>query len=519
MNYPNLSEQIFKDASNTYFINGGSQVIDNGRVYEKSGTSLVSRYPNYSKIDIIDGIYVKSNHFKFWKEISPYLPQGCFISHGYVPPEIQARIGLSLYENHYGSIKVNDILASEGSEGNPELIGKYKDIYLFQIDYPKLKYFLSNKGINWALPNTSVHQRGLALDITFKEEYYDIFVNILQWFYLNNKDELKLSGTFIKQSTNVMHIEFLEDSSNVQNFVGNSYFMTNGVNSPVSSFLKGKEGRFYEIMKSNGHLDLADTGYNKQLLAKMPNSAKRHNSALAKAIKEILDDTLGGPGGIISTLVQSQLDYSQSLINGLLGAMSVVSDELDNITEGRASILIKEAIESEIEKTSDNILIKNKALSLYPLSSDDSDVLMIKETPTISDSKLKIRKNRIKKSDTNRSISKTDPKKTPDNTEPVYDSLRVTDGIVHVTNLPFDHFSDINTDFVINLEKNSKKKYTTTVNNITTKLITHNLNSSDVKAYAKDSNGSLVVFSQNTKDSNNIEISFNTQFSGTIEVY
>jgi hypothetical protein len=519
VNYPTLNEPVFKDASSTYFINAGVATVIDGKIYETVGTSSILRYPLPSQQVIIDGVYVKSNHFKFWKEVSPYLPQGCFISHGYVSPENQARIGLSLYEKAYNKLILSEFVAVEGSEPNPELIGKYKDIYLFQVDYSKIKYFLNSKGINWALPNTTVHQRGLALDITFKKEYYGTFVNVLKWFYLNNKQELNLSGVFIQQSENVMHIEFVEVGSNVTNFIGDSFFMVNGVNSPVSKFLNGKESRFYEIMKSNGHLDLADTAYNKNLLAAMPNSAKRHNSALAKAIKEILDDALGGPGGIISTLVQSQLDYSQSLINGLLGAMSVVSDELDTLTEGRASILIKEAIESEIEKTSDNILIKNKALDLTPLTIDDSDILMIKEAVSTSNNKLDIRKKRIKKSEANRSISKIDPKKTPDNTEPVYDSIRKTDGNIQISNLAFDHFSDINTNFVINLEQNVTGKYTTTVNNIKQQLISHNLNNINVKAYAKDLKGILVTFHQNSIDSNNINIEFNTPFSGTIEVY
>lgn len=519
MNYPDLNNQIFKDAAKTYFINSGTKTLKDNKIYETVGPTSTLRYPIKGDTVIFDGVYVKSNHFNFWNTVSPYLPQGCFISHAYVSPENQARVGLELYSKNYPTINLNTLIATPGTETNPELIGKYKKIYLFQVDYVKIKSALTNKGINWALPNTTVHQRGLALDITFKLEYYNLFVNILQWFYINNKNELGLNGVFIKQSPTEMHIEFSEDSSNITNFIGDSYFMISGSNSPVSQFLSDKDSRFYEILKKNGHRDLIDTPFNKTMLSRMPTSAKKQNSMLATAIREILDDALGGPGGIISTLVQSQLEYSQGIINGLLGAMSVVSDELDTLTEGRASILIKEAIESEIQKTSDSALIRNKTLNLAPITLNDTKALMVKEPPTSTLTKTNIRNNRIVKSDTNRAISKKDPKNTPNNTETTYDNLRQPTGTISVTNLAYDHFNDISTLFAINLEKNEILKYTTTVNNITNKLITHNLNSNIVKVYSIDINGNSVVFSQNTIDSNNINISFNTPFSGTIEVY
>ena len=519
MNYPDLNNQIFKDAAKTYFINAGTQTLKDNQIYETVGPTSTLRYPIKGNTVIFDGVYVKSNHFNFWNAISPYLPQGCFISHAYVSPENQARVGLDLYSKNYPTIDLNTLMATPGSEPNPELIGKYQKIYLFQIDYVKIKSALSNKGINWALPNTTIHQRGLALDITFKVEYYNLFVSILQWFYANNKNELGLSGVFIKQSPTEIHIEFTENTANITNFIGNSYFMISGANSPVSQFLSDKDSRFYEILKKNGHFDLVDTTFNKSMLAKMPTSAKKQNSMLATAIREILDDTLGGPGGIISTLVQSQLDYSQGIINGLLGAMSVISDELDTLTEGRASILIKEAIESEIQKTSDSALIRNKTLTLSPITINDAKALMVKEPPTSTTSKTNIRNSRVTKSDSNRSISKLDPKNTPNNTDTSYDALRHQTGVVETTTLTYDHFNDISTSFAINLEKTAILKYTTTVNNITNKLITHNLNSNSVKAYAIDKNGTSVVFSQTIVDNNSINVGFNNPFSGTIEVY
>ena len=519
MNYPNLNDQIFKDSAKTYFINAGTQTLSNNQIFETVGPTSTLRYPINGNTIIFDGVYVKSNHFNFWNTVSPYLPQGCFISHAYVSPESQARIGIEMYVKNYPTLKLTSLIATAGSEPNPELIGKYQNIYLFQIEYSKIKSALANKGINWALPNTTVHQRGLALDITFKVEYENIFVNILQWFYSNNKIELGLSGVFIKQSPTEIHIEFVQDSSNITSFVGDSYFMVNGVNSPVSQFLSEKDGRFYEILKQNGHYDLIDTAYNKTSLSKMPTSAKKQNSMLATAIREILDDALGGPGGIISTLVQSQLDYSQGIINGLLGAVSVISDELDNLTEGRASILIKEAIESEIQKTSDITLIRNKTLSLSPITQNDAKVLMVKESPTSTSNKTTIRNSRITTGDANRAISKLDPKNTPKNTEPTYDNLRIPNGIIETASLTYDHFNDINTEFVINLEKTISFNYKTTVNNVITSIVKHNLNSTIVKAYAIDINGNSVIFSQTTVDVNNISINFNNPFSGTIEVY
>jgi len=519
VNYPNLTEDIFKTAATTYFTNSGSLVVKDGKICENIGPDSIVRYPNITNVEIYKGIYVKSNHFNFWNIVSPYLPHGCYISHAYVSPENQARIGVKLFLENYPTVDVNSLILTAGSEQNPELIGKYQELYLFQLDYIKIKGDLASKGIIWSLPNTSVHQRGLALDITFKKENYTNLIDIIKWFYNNNNVELGLSGVFIKQSETELHIEFVESTSNVTNFLGNSYFMMNGINSPVSQFLADKDRRFYEILKKNGHVDLVDTGYSRSALARMPDAAKRQKSALAKAIREILEEVLGGPGGIISALLQAQLDYSQGLINGLMGALSVVADELDTLSEGRASILIREAIESEIAKTSDNALIRNKTLTLTPLTVSDTKALMVREQPAVTTNKTNIKKQRIAKSDSNRAISKKEPKTTPLNTEPTYDSLRIPNGNVSEHILPYDHFDGISTEFVINLEKTTIPKYTTTVNSITSQLITHNLNSDIVKAYAIDSTGTAVVFSQITMDKNSISIGFNTPFSGTIEVY
>lgn len=515
MNYPNLTEDLFKKSANTYFISNGESVVNADGIFEKTNNKLVQRYPNKNKAPILSGVYVKSNHFNFWNIIQKYLPQGCFISHAYVSPEYQARVGIKLLESKYPTFDLSQLI---GNETNPELIGKYKDLYLFQLNYDKVKQLLSNYSINWSKPNTTVHQRGLALDITFNSEYYDIVVGIIKWFYVNNNHILNLSGVFIKQSDTEIHIEFNEDSSNINSITGNTFLITNGINSPVSEFLKDKDGRFYEIMKNNGHIDLIDTSINKQMLSKMPNHSKKNNSSLAKAFREILDDSLGGQGGIISSLVQGQLDYSMSLINGLMGAVSVLADELDSLTEGRASILIKEAIESEIEKTSDNNFIKNKALDMSPILPEDSKILRNKENIVSSTSKTNIRKSRIAISNNNRNISRKDPKTTPDQTEFTYDNLRVVSNKIESHVLTYDHFGDMTNEFVINLEKNIGK-YSISISDVYIKIINHNLNSLNVKAYAKDLNGSSVIFSQKTINKDSIEISFSPSFSGTIEVY
>lgn len=513
MNYPNLNDTLFIESAKTHFLNNGSHLVENGKIYEINGTNKTYRYPLKGNPGHIDGVYIKPNHFKFWNIVSRYLPLGCYISNAYVPPETQARVGLNLFEENFPNIPIHSLI---GNESNPELVGKYKELYLFQVDYNKLSAMLTSNNIKWARPNNSIHQRGLALDITFNSEHYQIVLSIIKWFKENNI-ELNLSGIYIKQSENELHIEFNENILDQPIMAENTYMMTGGINSPVSEMLMNKDDRFYEILKRNGHVDLIESGIGRKSLARLPHSVKHQNSTLAKAIREIIEDSMSGQTGLISVMVQSQLDYLTGLVNGLIGAMSVVGNELDPLTSGRASVLLKQAIESETAKTLDSTYLKNKVLNLQPLTNEDYGIIKIQEPPLTQSNKTKLRKNRNKISSDNSKISRKDTKNTPEHSERGYDAIRVSSEQIEVP-LGYDHFGTIKNELVFNSIV-GKMKYEEVVTNITIYTITHKLNSLSVKAYARENNGQYVIFSQTIIDSNNISVSFNSPFSGTIEVY
>ncbi|MCK9428431.1 MAG: hypothetical protein M0R17_00290 [Candidatus Omnitrophica bacterium] len=519
MNYPkgsDLSLSYFNASALSYFQNGNSSLISDAKVYEVSGVNnsiKTLRYPLLQPL-ILDGAYLKSFHYDFWSIVGRYMPESTYISNAYIPPELQAKIGLKLLYDNNPNINFSKY---KSKQTNPELIGKYNGNYLFEFDYNSIQSALNSLGYTWAKPNTSVHQRGLAIDIRTKSEYFDYVYNIVNWFYINNSDYFNLSGIFIKQSNTELHIEFNDSSLINESEPGHTALLFNESSSTISDFLKNKESKFYEILKQNGHSDLGDSKLPSSMLSKLPASAKKNNSSLAKAIKEMLEDCLSGPDGLLSKYVQTQLEYSTCLANASLGAIKVICEELDTLTGGRASILARDAIESEAIKSSQSNVIKSKLSSFLPISDDDSAALRVKELTTNLSAKLVEKKAEITLAETNISNSKKDTKKTSDSTNSVYDNLRVTN-VSSVVDLAYDHFAEISDNNIVNsIEKTITSTYSTTLYNVTTATIIHNLNKT-VTVNCTNSSGSTIIPSITVVDSNTIILTFSISFSGTVVI-
>ena len=509
MIYPSntdLSQSFFQTAALTYFQYGNTSTIVDSKIYEVTGSSTILRYP--SKPRIVDGVFLKSFHFDFWNSIGQYLPQDAYISNAYVSPEMQATIGLELLVEQYPLI---DLSTFQSSSTNPELVGKFNNNYLFKFNYDQIQQELSAKSIIWAKPNCSVHQRGLAIDITCND--FDTMYSIINWLYNTNIKNTTLSGVFIKQNDNQLHVEFKESVLIKQSEPGNTFILNGSDSTTVETFLNGKESRFYEILKANGHVDLDETSISKATLSKLPLKAKKQNSFLAKAIKEILSDALGGTNGLISKLVQEELQYVLGLTNGSIGALKQLGVELDTLTEGRASSAIRDALESESVKTVQYGIISNKLKTFSPIIPSDSNSLSIIEQQSVITNRYNNEYSNILTSQSNITDSQSDTKNTPNNTEPGYDQLRKTN-ITQIINLGYDHYLmvDENISPVTTMFSNS---FVADMFNSTYQVIQHNLNK-NVTVTFKDLDGNIVIGDYEIIDKNTLSVSFNTPFTGTV---
>lgn len=500
---PESSESFYLTCAKSYFkYSNSTYTIDGIYVYEVYNGTNILRYP--AEVPSIDkNVYLKDFHFTFWNAISKYLPYGSYISNGFVSPENQAKIGLKMLEENYSSL---DLSTLQDTYTNPELVGQYNSYNLYQFNYTTVQEYLSQKSITWAKPNCSVHQRGLAIDIKFVSAYYNEVVEILNWEMTNNSSDLNLSGVFIKISDSEIHIEFSSDVLS-SDLVGNSFLHENKFSSPVNTILSNKTDRFYEILKANGHVNLDETGMN---MSGIPLKARKQNTALAKAIKEILEDCLSGPSGIITNYVQGELEYLSSLVNGLLGASKAVNEEMDRITDGRASSLFREALLSEINKTPQSNFIKTKLTSLLSITSDNNSVFNVAEDKTTYTTKYSTKSTLITTANTNISYKTKDTKDTTDATESGYDSLR-TKNLTSSVDLKYDHFSDI-TNTVDNYTISNSQ----VIEIINQKTITETLALSSVTdMYAYNLDGVRVIGTYSVSDGV-ITITFNNYFTGTI---
>lgn len=499
MIYPSntdLSTSYFVEAKSTYDVN--------------------EQYPN--TIKAIQGVFIKNFHFDFWKVISPYLPKDSYISNAYVQPEMQAKVGLDLLVANVSNVSLEKY---KTIKTNPELIGMYGTHYLFEFNYSSIKDELALVGIKWSKPNCSIHQRGLALDITSSK--IDIVISIIQWFITNNNNFCNLSGVIIKQSTNKVHIEFNESSIINESSTGNTVIFNNSISKAVESTLKGKESRYYEILKANGHANLEDSAVPKHVISGLPLKARRQNFFLAKAINEILIDALGGSNGLISKVVQEEIQYVLGLTNGTVGALKCLGVELDTLTNGRASRVVREAIESEAVKTSHYVLIKNKLKKFDPIydyedstnpknTKKDGDSLAVADSVKIRESITKAEISNITLASSNLVDSMKDTKNTPNNNEKEYDLSRNTE-VSDVVILTYDHYLEfVSTDVV------SNNSYVVVINNETTKIITHNLNSSNITVSFIDSDGNVSFGGYEIVNNDTINVKFSSKFSGKVTI-
>ena len=510
MNYPSdsdLSNDYFKNSALSYFQYGNSLTISNG-IYEINGENKVLRYPT-KLLNVDYKVKLQRHQYIFWSIIGKYVPNGTYISNAYVSPSDQAVIGLSMLEEKVPGISLDNY---KYTQTNPELIGKYSSNYLFEFDYSKIQSALASFGISWSKPNSSVHQRGLAIDLHVVDNYYDELVSITEWFKSKNP-ELNITN-LIKQDNNTLHIEFSENALHSSYVPGNTFLLNHSFGSGISSALNGKESTFYEILKANGHKDLEDCGLPSSMMSKLPDTAKRQNYFLAKAIKEILESSLGGQNGIISELVQSELEYVLSVANGAVGALLRIGAELDTLTEGRASSLIREAIESEGIKTTNNNMLKTKLKQFIPIYSEDYPGINIAPDKETYSSNLSTRKNEVNAALSNISDSFKDTKNTPNNNDVAYDNLRNNSPDKIVT-LTYDHYLTTDNNYIDYYEIKKSSTYIENVFNVTYVTIKHNLNRT-VSVNAYDMNGTAAYGVYTVVDSNTVTATFNSSFTGKI---
>lgn len=506
MNLPsdqNLTINYFQNSALTYFQYGTSLEISNG-IYEVNGQNKILRYP-IRKAELDVKVNMNSHHVLFWSIVGRYLPNGSYVSNAYVTPSKQAKIGLALIEDN--SLSVSKF---KGNITNPELVGKFKEHYLYEFDYSAIQSTLDSLSIKWSRPNTSVHQRGLAIDI-YSPNFSDA-LSVINWFKDNNP-ELYITN-LIKQSDNILHIEFSDKILKSTSIPGSTYLLNGSFSSGVGSALSNKVDRFYDILKANGYKNLEDTGLPAHALARLPVTAKKQSYFLAKAIKEILEDSLGGQSGIVSKLVQDELEYVLGLVNGIIGAVTTLGVELDTITDGRASRLIREAIESEAIKTANSQLIKNKLITMSPIVSKDYPSILSSVSKTLHDSSMSSKENLVSLAKSNISDSFKDTKNTPKNKTIEYDNLRNTntDSIVI---LGYDHYMMSEDNRLEYYENKINNSFETSIFNQTNVTLNHQLNKTvDVKCY--DLSGNNVVGNVNIVDSNTVSITFTPAFTGKV---
>lgn len=510
MNYPSDSDlaiDYFKNSALSYFQYGNSLVISNG-IYEINGENKVFRYP--IKLPELDyRVKLQRHHYIFWNIIGKYTPNGTYISNAYVSPSDQAVIGLSMLEEKIPGVSLSTY---KDIQTNPELIGKYSSDYLFEFNYNKIQNVLSSFGISWSKPNASVHQRGLAIDLHVVDSYYSELVSITEWFKSNNPD-LNITN-LIKQDSNTLHIEFSEKVLTSSSIPGNTFLLNHSFGSGISSALNGKESVFYDILKANGHKDLEDCGLPTSMLSKLPDTAKRQNYFLAKAIKEMLESSLGGQNGIISELVQSELEYVLSVANGAVGALLRIGTELDTLTEGRASSLIRDAIESEGIKTTNNNIVKTKLKQFIPIYSEDYPGLNIAPDKDTYAANLSTKKLEVSTSLSNIADTFKDTKNTPNNNDTAYDNLRTNSPDAIVT-LTYDHYLTVDNNYIDYYELKKSSTYVENLFNVTYVTIKHNLNKT-VSVNAYDMNGTAAYGVYTVVDSNTVTATFTSSFTGKI---
>lgn len=350
-------------------------------------TKLVE-YPLLGSLEVPVGVYVTQQQYIFWRDVSPYLPYGAYLSKAYVRPEDHAFNGLTQLATLNPSFDFDSIAVkrtgasglpsedtssgsdfftskytpntttsttSDVSKTHPNLNGKFKSYYLHQFDYDLVKSELLKVGVTWSLPFDDDYQKGLLLVIDLtnttidKSQVVTLLNSIVTQNSYLNVSNCTLTGSEVT-------VTFASSEISIQPY---EFGILNvGPNSNVADCFSEKTLQMiYNNLKINGYGDL-DEGVKPAALKGLPQKARKKGTALAKAIRDSLIDVLGGSEGVVSVLQASTNEYLMALVNGLLAANNVLYDELDRLGGGNVKKKAQEAFESGMNRTvvSKNVL-------------------------------------------------------------------------------------------------------------------------------------------------------------------
>lgn len=350
-------------------------------------TKLVE-YPLLSSMEVPVGVYVTQQQYIFWRDVSPYLPYGAYLSKAYVRPEDHALYGLNQLATlntsfDFDSISVKrtsstGIPSEDSSSGSdffskkytpsitttttndvskthPNLNGKFKSYYLHQFDYENVKVELLKVGVSWSLPFDDDYQNGLLAIIDLsnttidKNKVLTLLNSIISQNSYLNVSKCTLTGSEVT-------IYFKSSDISVKPY---EFGILNiGPNSNVPDCFSEKTLQMiYNNLKMNGYGDL-DESVKPATLKGLPLKTRKKGTALAKAIRDSLIDVLGGSEGVISVLQASTNEYLMALVNGLIASNNVLYDELDRLGGGGVKKKAQDAFESGMNRTvvSKNVL-------------------------------------------------------------------------------------------------------------------------------------------------------------------
>lgn len=384
---------------------------------KKQQLALGEKYPLECHLPIPEHVYVNEQLFNYWNIVSKYLPDGCSLLKGYIPSDIHAVEGLTLLRSKNPSFDLSSVVSLDFEKApakvnddyfklspttikdsftrtnkrtNPELNGKFEDYYLFQFDYQKVSDILKGYGITWDLPGTSIHQKGIALDIATTR--IDEVLAILKWF---EDDSFNLSGEYETDQDTYVRVLF---KNNPKYVFPTEYGILNiaSENNLKDFFDDNTTNKIYKILKdhSYGNLDESVSGAS---LSAFPPHVRRKGTNLANALSLILQEVLGGSNGVISVFQQDINQYMMAIINGLMASNKIMAAELDRIGGGDVSTRMTKAFESGLNKKTVKKSVKtilnngmeinaatSKAMSNNQQEADSANVKEIKNDCNVS---------------------------------------------------------------------------------------------------------------------------------------
>lgn len=381
-------------------------------IKEEYATKLVE-YPLLGSMEVPVGVYVTQQQYIFWRDVSPYLPYGAYLSKAYVRPEDHALDGLSQLETLNSSFDFDSISVkrtsstgipsedtssgsnffsakytpnatasstSDVSKTHPNLNGKFKSYYLHQFDYDLVESALLKVGVTWSLPFDDDYQKGLLLVIDLENTTIDktqvvtLLNSIISQNTYLNASKCTLTGSEVTVYFKTSEISIQPYEFGILNV---------GPNSNVADCFSEKTLQMiYNNLKINGYGDLDEIA-KPATLKGLPQKARKKGTALAKAIRDSMIDVLGGSEGVISVLQASTNEYLMALINGLIASNNVLYDELDRLGGGNVKKKAQEAFESGMNRT----VVSKNVLSLLnngrEINQNTGKSLLAVEDPSI----------------------------------------------------------------------------------------------------------------------------------------